>query len=242
MIGLILVRSAARNVLADVGGDPDDAVLVRQCLASDQRASERAGELLVARHQKPVFELAYYMLCNVHDAEDAAQVTFEKVFNNLRGYRSKGSLQAWVMGICRNHCIDQLRSPARARSSRDPFDEAGIAAPAEAVDQDSTITLWMALKRLPLAEREALVFVRLLGFTSHEAGESIGARASTIRSRVGRAEARLKRELRESRGPGIGPPPNRNGLYELPRRAPDSCRPLAAGPPEDELVRRRAAP
>jgi len=242
VIGSILVSSAAPNVLTDVGGDPDDAVLVRRCLASDLRMSERASELLFARHQKPVFELALYMLCNIHDAEDAAQVTFEKVFKNLCGYRSKGSLQAWVMGICRNHCIDRLRSPARARMSLDPFDESGLVAPAAVVDQDLSITLWMALKTLPLDEREAVIFVKLLGFTSHEAAQAIGVRASTIRSRVGRASAKLEVELRENRGSAIGPPPKPNILYELPSRVPDLPLPGAAVPPEDELARLRAAP
>lgn len=237
MIESNLVRSAVPPVLGDVGGDPDDVVLVRQYLGDDLQVSERASALLFERFRTPVFDLAWYMLRNRHDAEDAMQVTFEKAFNNLDSYRSTGSLKAWITRICRHHCIDQLRSPARARTSHDPLDEAEFAVRADVVDQDLSITLWTAFQKLPIDQREAVCFVRFLGFTSHEAAEAIGVRASTVRSRVGIATAKLEREVRENGG--SGPRPKPNVLYELPPRAP-ALRGTAV-PPDDDLARRRSA-
>ena len=241
MIESVLVRSAATNVLGDVGGDPDDAVLVKQCLASDRQVSERARTLLCERHYEAVLDLATYMLRNRHDAEDATQTTFLRVFGKLHKYRAKGPLQAWVMNICRNHCLDLIRR-ARAHGSPAPLDDGVLAERANAVDQDMSIDLWTAIKKLPLEEREALCFYNL-GWTSKQVAKAIGVPASTIRSRQARAFATLDRELRENVQSATAPQASQ------PSRVSTTCRrvhrtDVSIGVevgPADDLVRRRTA-
>lgn len=122
--------------------------------------------------------------------------------------------------------------------SHDPLDEAELAPQADVGDQDLWITLWMAIQKLPADQREAFYLVRFLGFTSGEAAKMIGSRASTVRSRVGNADAKLDRELRENGG--AGPRAKPNILYESPPRPPGFRR--TAILPNDELARRRLAP
>jgi len=195
MIRTVLVRSAATDVLRNVGGDPDDAVLVTQCLSNELQVRERARTKLVRRYDKLVYGLAYLMMKNRHDAEDAAQGTFEKVFKKLHRYRSTGPLQAWVMTTCRNHCLDLHRCGARAGRSPVSLDDLDLADRANAVDLDLAIDVQTLIKTLPRAEQEALYFY-LLGYTSREAADSKKTAPSTIRSRLSRALDKLGRELR----------------------------------------------
>jgi len=179
-----------------MGGDPDDAVLVTQCLSNDKQVRERACTELFCRYDKLVYGLAYLMMNNRQDAEDAAQGTFEKVFKRLHRYRSTGPLQAWVMTTCRNHCLDLHRCGARwARRSPVSLDDLDLADRANAVDLDLAIDVQTLIKTLPRAEQEALHFY-LLGYTSREAADSKKTAPSTIRSRLSRALDKLGRELR----------------------------------------------
>ena len=241
MIESVLVRSAATNVLGDVGGDPDDAVLVKRCLASDPQVRHRANTLLYERHHKAVFDLTTYMLRNHHDAEDATQTTFFKVFKNLHRFRAKGPLKAWVMNICRNHCRDLIRR-ARAHGSPAPLDDGVLADRANAVDQDMSIDLWTAIKKLPLAEREALCFHNL-GWTSKQVAKAIRVPASTVRSRQARALATLDHELRENVQSATAPQASQPSPVSTTRRRvhrTDVSIGVEVGP-ADDLVRRRIA-
>lgn len=83
----------------------DDALLVKQTLAGDQQAF---GEL-VQHYERDVFNLAYRMLNNRGEAEDAAQEAFLRAYTNLDRYDRERSFKTWLLSITSNHCIDRLR-------------------------------------------------------------------------------------------------------------------------------------
>lgn len=73
-----------------------------------QGDSEAFGELVLL-YQRPVFNLAYRMLSNAKEAEDAAQEAFVKAYTNLHRYDVNRSFKTWLLSITSNHCIDRLR-------------------------------------------------------------------------------------------------------------------------------------
>jgi RNA polymerase sigma-70 factor, ECF subfamily len=71
--------------------------------------SEGAYRELMERYQRPVFSLVYRMVRDREQAEDLAQETFVKVFNNIERYDARYKFSSWIFKIASNLAIDALR-------------------------------------------------------------------------------------------------------------------------------------
>lgn len=78
-------------------------------IAAARRGDRHAFGRLVQAYQIPVYNLAYRMLGNATDAEDAAQETFLKAFARLNTYQPDLKFSNWILSIASHHCIDRLR-------------------------------------------------------------------------------------------------------------------------------------
>lgn len=78
-------------------------------ILQSQRGDQQAFANLVEAYQGPVYNLAYRMLGNAGDAEDAAQETFLRAYSHLDSYDPKRKFSSWLLAIASNYCIDQLR-------------------------------------------------------------------------------------------------------------------------------------
>ena len=63
---------------------------------------------LVKSHENRVYTLAVYLLRDRSEAEDVAQETFLKLWNNLDQIDNERA-GAWLMKVARNGCLDRLR-------------------------------------------------------------------------------------------------------------------------------------
>jgi RNA polymerase sigma-70 factor (ECF subfamily) len=64
---------------------------------------------LVEAYQTPVYNLAYRMLGNRGEAEEAAQEAFLRAYTRLHRYDPAYKFSTWMLSITSNHCIDILR-------------------------------------------------------------------------------------------------------------------------------------
>ncbi|KAF5076524.1 ECF RNA polymerase sigma factor SigW [anaerobic digester metagenome] len=64
---------------------------------------------LIERHKGMVFTLAFRLLQNHHDAEEAAQDAFVKAFRSLQSFRADSQFATWLYRICYNTCLTRLR-------------------------------------------------------------------------------------------------------------------------------------
>jgi RNA polymerase sigma-70 factor (ECF subfamily) len=83
----------------------DEADWIKMARAGDQSAFGR----LVVAYQTPVYNLAYRMLGNAAEAEEAAQETFLRAYTNLRSYDPQRRFRSWLLSIASHYCIDRLR-------------------------------------------------------------------------------------------------------------------------------------
>ena len=74
-----------------------------------QKGSERAYRELLGRYQRPVFSLVYRMVRDREQAEDLAQETFVRVFNNIDRYDPAYKFSSWIFKIATNLTIDSIR-------------------------------------------------------------------------------------------------------------------------------------
>ena len=99
--------------------EAEDAPDVERARAGDEDAFRR----LVERHSRAVFRLAFRMLGNEHDAEDAVQEAFLKAHRALPEFESRSQFSSWLHRITVNCAYDVLRR--RARRAEDPLDTPG---------------------------------------------------------------------------------------------------------------------
>jgi RNA polymerase sigma-70 factor (ECF subfamily) len=85
--------------------DSTTYLLVQHCLDGD----EAAIEALVHTYQPLVYRLAYSILGEAAEADEAAQDTFVAVLGALRSYRGDSAFKTWLYAITVNVCRGRLR-------------------------------------------------------------------------------------------------------------------------------------
>ncbi len=173
-------------------------------------ARARQGDLtafacLVQAYQRPVYNLAYRMLGNAQDAEDAAQETFLRAFQHLQTYDPRRRFATWILSIASHYCVDRLRRRRRPCASLDEAVEQGLppasegdpeeAAAAEEVrDEVQRLLLCLAPK-----DRLTTVLYYWYGMSHAEIAEATGSSVSAVKSRLHRARLALAKALQERR-------------------------------------------
>jgi RNA polymerase sigma-70 factor (ECF subfamily) len=159
---------------------------------------------LVVKLQDSVYGLAYYILSNAGDAEDATQAAFLSAFLHIRSYRG-GSFKAWIMRIVTNLCYDKLRRQKHdtdlsiddeqifGESLYDRMPDPYAPLPEEEAQQADMIdALRNCLDRLPEDYRTVTLLVDIDGMDYKEASEVISRPVGTVKSRVARARMQLR--------------------------------------------------
>src|SRR5580704_3558742 len=88
----------------------DESDIRRQIEARQYR---EAFALLLERFKEKVFRLAFSMLRNETQAEDATQDIFVRVWKGLPAYHGGASLSTWIYAIARNTCLTELHRRGR---------------------------------------------------------------------------------------------------------------------------------
>jgi RNA polymerase sigma-70 factor (ECF subfamily) len=152
-----------------------------------------------------VFRLAYRLTGNKHDAEDLTQDVFIRVFRSLSSY-SPGTFEGWLHRITTNLFLDRVRRKQRIRFDSLPDDAADRLqgrepTPANAFDdRHLEADIQSALDALSPEYRAAVVLCDIEGLTYEEIAATLGVKLGTVRSRIHRGRAQLRRAL-EHRAP-----------------------------------------
>lgn len=163
---------------------------------------------IVERHSDRVYRLAYRLTGNRPDAEDLTQEVFVRVFRSLDSY-TPGTFEGWLHRITTNLFLDQARRRQRIRFdalSDERADRLSSPLPApEALYADRTFDddVERALATLPPDFRVAVVLCDVEGLSYEEIAEILGAKLGTVRSRIHRGRAMLRKALAH-RAPGQG--------------------------------------
>lgn len=178
-----------------------DSLWVQRTLAGDPQAF---GEL-VRRYERDVFNLAYRMLNERGEAEDAAQEAFMRAYVNLDRYDPERPFKTWLLSITSNHCIDRLRRRRLTWLSLEeplpphPALTSNIPGPEEAMlTNERNLLVQEMLAGLSPDYRLAVVLRYWYDLSYAEIAEMLGTTESAIKSRLFRARQALAEYL-ESR-------------------------------------------
>ncbi|HEY3839295.1 MAG TPA: sigma-70 family RNA polymerase sigma factor [Bryobacteraceae bacterium] len=78
-----------------------------------RRGDPDAYRILVDRHSRAVYRLAWRMTANSHEAEDIVQETFLRAYKQLHRFDGRAAFSTWVHRIAVNCSLDLIRSRKR---------------------------------------------------------------------------------------------------------------------------------
>jgi RNA polymerase sigma-70 factor, ECF subfamily len=209
-------------------------------IARAQEGDVRAFETLLEDHLAQVRRFARAFAGSPSDADDLAQEALIKVYKSLKLFRYQSAFTTWLYAIVRNSFLDATRSRGfRERSLQDTLEpghaehqeNGGAALPDEALHREQEKErLWRALRRLPAEFKSALVLFDLEGCSYDEVAAIEAVPVGTVKSRLNRARAQLRKLLGEAEetaasaaplqtaAPGQGPGTNAAGSPSDPPR------------------------
>jgi RNA polymerase sigma-70 factor (ECF subfamily) len=184
-----------------------DAVAVERTLAGDREAYR----VLVERHSRNVYRLAYRMTGNQHDAEEVVQEAFLRAYQKLSQFAARANFGTWVYRIAANYAIDRMRQRKSEDSNRalparktdegaemDLMSTVPDAAPSpERLAQSGQLAAKMrvALRELTPAERTAFVMRHWGGSGIEEIAAALNSSASAAKNTVFRSVQKLRKAL-----------------------------------------------
>lgn len=173
----------------------DEAPLVAHAQAGDTGAFCE----LVRSHQAAVVNMVYRMCGDIHLAEDVAQETFLRAWQNLNAYRPKSSFRSWIFRIAANLTIDNLR---RENGRFEPLqeDKADISQrKPETIAAETQIgeQVRNAVLELPSASRMVLVLREYQGLSYQEIASILDIPVGTVMSRLNYARTCLRQSLKD---------------------------------------------
>ena len=172
----------------------DDSEIVARCLAGDREAFE----MIVDKYQAGVLTLAWCVLGNRAEAEDAAQDAFFRAFMNLPTFDRTKGFKSWLYAIAYKRSLDRIKREKIERKYRSRMAEAKAQ---DSSDLDTerrmaqTAVINPLLERLGLKERLALSLSINEGYTAAETAEILHCAESTARVYVFNAKRKLRKWL-----------------------------------------------
>lgn len=182
-----------------------DEKLVKKALKGDITAFDE----LVTRYQKKVMNTAYGMVSDYHDACDAVQEVFLRVYKNLSSFKGESQFSTWIYRITANVCNDILRKRKKHTViSLDKDDENSPhsdipddgATPHEAAEQSEVQSaVRKAVADLPDDYRTVLTLYEFENLSYEQIAEILKCPLGTVKSRINRAKKTLRKKLEEKR-------------------------------------------
>src|SRR4029434_2198121 len=107
-------------------------------VAGDRDAARERLAQRVAGQQRRALRIAYQYLRDAHDADEAVQDAFVKVFTHITSYREDLPFEVWFTRILVNACLDLRKSRSRRLRWAVPMSATNEVAPAEPATPDPT--------------------------------------------------------------------------------------------------------
>ncbi len=180
--------------------------MIKRCKDGDREAFNA----LMEKYQNIMFGMAYNLLSDYQDAEDAVQETFIKAYKSISSFKGDSAFTTWLYVICRNSCNDILRKRQKhsAVTSIDADDDDGPIkeiksdgpSPEDVVEMNETQAMVRdAINSLKPEYKEVLVLSDIQQLSYDEVSTILKIPNGTVKSRLNRARNALRKKLSDKR-------------------------------------------
>jgi RNA polymerase sigma-70 factor (ECF subfamily) len=184
-------------------GDLPDDRLVEMARNHDRAAFEA----LMRRHNRRLFRVARAILRDQDAAEDAVQEAYLRAFTHLGSYKPTGRFGAWLTRVALNEALMMRRREHAGTVSLDEIGDEAIITPDPAGAPEAPTAeqfaeaayaralLEHAIDALPENFRMVFVLRVVEGLDVRETAECLELNATTVRTRLFRAQRQLRGQL-----------------------------------------------
>jgi RNA polymerase sigma-70 factor (ECF subfamily) len=158
-----------------------------------KHAEEQALAGLVSQYAGTLYRVAYSVLRNSADAEDAVQEAFVRVLRHRETLHEVRDQRVWLIRIVWNVVLDRKRR-IKTRPETDDVAELARVLPAGGLTADERVAaaqhharVLACVEQLPAKERQVLMLSAFEELTSVEIAAVLGITESSVRSRLFRA-------------------------------------------------------
>jgi RNA polymerase sigma-70 factor (ECF subfamily) len=176
-------------------------------IAGDREAAREKFAHLVALQQRRAVRIAYHYLRDAHDADEAVQDAFLKVFTHITSYREGLPFEVWFTRILVNGCLDIRKARARrlrwVLPSAPPGDTAPVPDPIETepgpearlLSRERARQIAAAVELLPDRQRAVFTLCHIGEQSTAEVSQALGLSEATVRVHLFRAVRKLRKLL-----------------------------------------------
>jgi RNA polymerase sigma-70 factor (ECF subfamily) len=158
-----------------------------------QHANDKALAALVDQYAATLYRVAFSVLRNPSDAEDAVQEAFLRVLRHRDSLDEVRDHRVWLIRIVWNIVLDRKRR-AKTRPETDDLEELGRVLPANGLSAEARAAaaqhhahVLACVEQLPAKERQVLMLSAFEELSSVEIASVLGITESSVRSRLFRA-------------------------------------------------------
>ncbi|ADU28457.1 RNA polymerase sigma factor SigW [Evansella cellulosilytica] len=186
-----------------------DAV-VKKIVIEVKKGNQQAFSELVELYKDKVYQIAYRMLGNVHEAQDVAQEAFLRAYVNIESYDTNRKFSTWLFRIATNLAIDRIRKKKpdfhledKVAGTEDLDYYSQFATedklPEEKVVQYETQD-WVQkeIMALPPKYRSAIILKYIEDLSLKEISNILNLPVATVKTRIHRGREALRKRLRET--------------------------------------------
>ena len=173
--------------------------------ANRQHAEEAALAALVDQYASTLYRVAFSVLRNQQDAEDAVQEAFLRVLRHRETLGEIRDHRVWLVRIVWNIVLDRKRR-AKTRPETDDIADLARVLPANGLSAEQRAAAVQhhaqvlgCVEKLPAREREVMLLSAFEELSSVEIAAVLGVTESSVRSRLFRARNLLAELLRHKR-------------------------------------------
>ena len=174
----------------------------REWIRQAKQGNHQAFGEIVHCHQQAVFNVAYRLLDNVHDAEDAAQETFIRAYQFLDRFDSERPLAPWLKRIAVNVCWNRLEGKkyvSNLDEESDSVSDPGPGPEALTVLHDRDERIRFELHHLPPRYRIMIELRHDQELSYEEIAKELKRPVSDVKSDLFRARKLLSERLKDLR-------------------------------------------
>jgi len=195
-----------------------DEQIIARVLSGDTQLFE----LIMRRHNERLYRAIRSILRDEAEVEDAMQAAYLHAYAHLRDFEGRSSLATWLTRIAIHEALGRRRRGLRTVTGEEEVElPAGIQSPEDdATDIEHRRLLQQAIDALPEHFRSVFVLRQVQELSIEETAECLDLQPATVKTRLHRARALLRRKLLAEI--------ERGGRQALPFKAPRCDRVVAA--------------
>jgi RNA polymerase sigma-70 factor, ECF subfamily len=175
----------------------EDQALVQRFADGDPTAFDA----LVQKYRRQVYAVARRFTRNHEEADDLAQETFVRVYQNIGSFRQESSFRTWLLRITSNLALNVQKSGRIAKDSGAELDDTyDLNQPAleGILEAERQQALQRAIAQLPPKQRQTLLLKTYRDLTCEEVAAVMNCSVGTVKANVFNALKRLKSLLTPS--------------------------------------------